>query len=142
MSEFSTSRKGKSEEASFKKMLDKAKCFVYRVPDHASGLKRKAAADFLAVKSGNSYMFEVKRVSGKAFNFSTLKDHQAVALRQHVEKGGGLSFIVLFYGKEVLLLHIDDYMHMRDTTELKSVSFDALREVATIAEKFFKEEFV
>jgi penicillin-binding protein-related factor A (putative recombinase) len=140
--DFSTKRKGKPEEAKFRSFFNGMRCYIYRIPDFSSGIKRKSPSDFLVVRLGKSYMFEVKSVKGDRFRFDAVKDHQAIALRKHYCDGDGESYVVVFNSKRVYFIGIHVYFKLRDETHLKSIPFSELDIYTQTKEQFFSEVFV
>ncbi|MAH51758.1 hypothetical protein CMI37_38430 [Candidatus Pacearchaeota archaeon] len=116
---------GKKEETKFRELFKDIKCYILRIPDYAStGKRTKSPADFLVVKEGSSWMFEVKHTKSlTSLSFDSITDHQLVSLRQHHENGGGQSYLVIFNPDGVWFVNALSIIAYIKSTVRKSIPF-------------------
>ncbi len=116
---------GKKQESKFREMFKDISCYVFRIPDYAlTGLRIKAPADFLVVRRGRSWMFEVKHTKSlTSLSYDNITEHQLISLRQHREKGKGRSYLVVFNPNGIWFVDVKDILSFMYTSKRKSIPF-------------------
>ena len=127
-------------ETKFQKLLKAyPNSYSYKFPDYKvfakmivmypemAGMIQRVPCDRLFVYNGTSFLFELKHTLSERIAISRFAEHQIAHLLKH-KAAGGLSFFVIGYNNELIVLNVAKLVSLIKSAEMKSLHVDELRE--------------